>query len=150
MSAVDYAGILNQLKTIIEADTSMAGVRVYVEEDPQFGAMESGKGVIIYLLDRRPTADQVASAGKRTRFIVRVQLWSLGFDLASFHDAEVKRDAVVGALELVLMNNRTIGDKVTSSFLMGGQFLNSRDAQDAVFCALAETILEAEVSAIAP
>lgn len=148
MAAIDYSGVEDQLKTILEAAATMAGVRVYIEEEPQFGMMDHQKAVSIFLHSRTPSAGQSLSAGKRTRYDVRYSLWCTFFSLESFKIACAGRDALLGAVELVLMADRTIGGKVNSSWLEGGQFLSARDEGVGVYVASAETILVANASAI--
>ncbi len=46
------------------------------------------------------------------------------------------------------MDNRTISGKVTASQLEGGEFMSVRNPGDNVFCAMAETVISAEVAAI--
>lgn len=148
MAAIDYAGIEDQLKTIIEADSTLDGARVYVEEEPQFGMMDSQKAISIFLHNRSASSGQSLSAGKRQRYDVKYSLWSTFFSLESFRVACTGRDALLGALELVLMADRTIGGKVNTCWLEGGQFLSARDDAAGVFVASAETILVANASAI--
>lgn len=149
MAAIDYAGIEDQFKTILEADASMAGVRVYVEEEPQFGMMDNQKAVSIFLHNRMASSGQPLSAGKRQRYDVRYSLWCTYFSMESFRVACTGRDALLGAVELVLMApDRTIGGKANSSWLEGGQFLSARDDAAGVFVASAEIILVANASAI--
>lgn len=151
MAAVNYAGLLTAYKTIFEADARLAGCRVYVEEDPQFGLMDVGSCISIFLLDRKPTPNQSLSYGKRTRWHARVCFVCIYFSVESFHKAEIGRDALLGQLELVLMDNRTISSLVDSSWLEGGSFFSAKDDSGAnVFAAAAETIITAEVSAISP
>lgn len=148
MAAVDYTGILSSLKTILEADSRLDGVRVFVEEDPQFGMADQGKAVVLTMKSRSPSSGQSMSAGKRTRYAASIGAWSIGFDMATFNDACIKRDAILGQLELVLMENRTISGKVTSMQLGGGEFMSVNRPTEQVFCSGAETIINAEVSAI--
>ena len=149
VAAVDYAGIRDQLKTILEGDATLSGVRVFVEEEPQFGLSDQQKAIAVYM-DRRTAAaaDQNLSAGKRTRYMLRATLWTVFFSLESYKVACDGRDSVLGALELVLMANRTIGGKAASSYLDGGELISAQDASNGVFVAAGETILMMEVSAI--
>ena len=56
MAAVDYHGILVSLKEILEADDSLAGIPVFIEEDPTFDLSGSGKAITLTLGRRRPTS----------------------------------------------------------------------------------------------
>ncbi len=148
MAAIDYIGILSSLKTIFEADSRTSTARVYVEEDPQFGMADAGRAIVLTLVSRAPFAGQSIAAGKRTRYLARIGVWSIGFDVESFNAACQKRDALLAQVELVLMDNRTISGKVTASQLEGGEFMSVRNPGENVFCAGAETAVSAEVAAI--
>ena len=148
MAAIDYTGILTSLKALLDADSRTNNARVYIEEDPQFGQADAGRAVVLTLVGRLPSAGQPMAAGKRTRYVVRIGAWSVGFDMASFEAACAKRDALLAQVELVVMDNRTISGKVTSAQLEGGEFMSVRNPTDSVFCAMAETVISAEVSAI--
>lgn len=146
--SVNYTAILSSLQTILQNDSRTSTARVYVEEDPQFGQADAGKAIVLTLAKRTPFSSQSISAGKRTRYLAHIGAWSVGFDMASFNDACIKRDALLAAVELVLMDNRTISGTVTSSNLEGGEFMSVRNPGDNVFCAMAETVISAEVAAI--
>lgn len=148
MAAIDYTGILSSLKAIFEADARTSNARVYVEEDPQFGQSDSGRAIVLTLVNRTPSSGQSMAAGKRTRYAARIGAWSVGFDMESFNAACVKRDALLAQTELVLMDNRTISGKVTTAQLEGGEFFSVRNPGENVFCAMAETVIGVEVSAI--
>lgn len=153
MAAPDYSGILSAFKTIIEADSRIEalGVKVYVEQDPVFGMPDDGgRAVVLLLNNRRMDPGQSMSAGKRTRYILRWSAWAACFDMNSYREAAIKRDEVLGILELILMANRTIDGLVTASQLSGGEFMSSRNADESAFVAMAETVMESEVSAINP
>jgi len=147
VAAVDYHGILTELKAILEADDSLVGVPVFVEEDPAFDLSGVGKAIVLTLSRRRPTSGQPLAAGKMTRWEVSFSVWAMGFDM-SFETAAAKRDDLVGALELVLMNNRTVNGKLSSGWLDGGEFISVRD-QDSGSYAIAETVMSGEATAVA-
>lgn len=148
-TAIDYSGIRNQLKSIIEGDALTSGTRVYIEEDPQFGLPDAQK-VILICLDRRtaPPAAQRLSSGLRTQYHLQGTLVTVFFSMESFEQACVGRDALLGNLELVLMKDRTIGGKVTSSWLEGGEMFSVRNPQSNIWAAVAETLLVMDVQAV--
>ena len=149
MAAVAYVGIRDQIKTILEGAATLAGARVYVEEEPQFGLADQQRAIVVYM-DRRTAAapDQPIAAGKRTRYMLRASIWTLFFAMESYKVACDGRDGVLGSLELVLMANPTIGGKVATAYLEGGEMISARSDDANVFVAAAETILMMEVSAI--
>lgn len=147
MPAVDYHGIVTTLKTLLEADSSLAGVQVLVEQEPVFDVLGSGKAIVLTLDSRNaPGGQQPISQGKRTRWMVRIAIWAIGFDTV-FEEACRKRDDLMGTLELALMNNRTVSDKLAHSFLDGGAFIPVQDARG--MYALGETVLVGEATAVA-
>ena len=149
MSAVDYSGVRNQLKSILESDTLTADAQIYIEEDPQFGLADAQK-VIFICLDGRtaPPGEQSLSAGKRTRYHLQCVLITAYFSMESFEQACVGRDALLGNMELVLMKDRTIGGKATSSWLEGGPMFSVRNPGNNVWAAVAETTFTIDVQAV--
>lgn len=147
MAAIDYHGILTSLAAILEADASLAGSQVVVEQDPTFDLQGSGSAIVLTLDSRREAAGQPLAAGKRTRWHVRVSCWVVGFGM-SFEEAAERRDSIVGALELVLMNNRTVNGKVAAGWIEGGEFITVNRQSEGSF-AMAETVLICEALAVA-
>lgn len=149
MAAINYSGIRTQIKSILEGDAALAGTRIYIEEEPQFGLSDVQKAIAVFT-DRRtaPPSEQSLAAGKRTRYYLRTLFVVLFFDTASFDAACTGRDDLLGALELVLMANRTLGGLVATSWLEGGAFYSGRTAQGYPFVSVAELDMTSEVSAI--
>ncbi len=149
MAAVDYVGIRTEIETALNADARTSSARVYVEEEPQFG-LSDHQSVIAVFMDNRsaPATEQSVSAGKRTRFNLRVSFWVVAFSLDSYRKACDERDTLMGQLELVLMDNRTLGGKVAASWLEGGEMFSARDPRNAVFTAIAEVVMVLDVSAV--
>ena len=125
MAAVDYAGIRDKIKSILESDSRTANATIFIEEDPQFGLSDVQR-VIFVCLDRRtapPNAQRLA-AGLRTQYHLQCVLVTVFFDMQSFKAACDGRDALLGQMELVLMANRTIGGLANSSWLEGGEMFS--------------------------
>lgn len=149
MAAIDYDGILAAAEAILKADSSLTGIRIYVEEDPQLGGQDDGgRALVLTLTGRRPTGGQPLAAGKQTRYDVSFSLWAVGFDLASFREAAKKRDGIMGAAELVLMANRTLSNTVEALQLEGGEFMAVNRPGDSVYCSLGEIVVRAQARAI--
>ena len=144
MAAANYHDLLAGLQQIFEGDPRTRDARVFVEEDPQFDLIGAQKCILLVLNSRIPTGGQPIAAGKRTRWNVKIGVWACGFGI-SFEQAAQIRDELVGQIEVVLMANRTIRDKVATSWLDGGEFVSVRNEQH--MFASAETILVAEVTA---
>lgn len=154
MTAVNYSGIAKAIDEILQSDSRVMDLnpRILIEEDPSFiyGLPDDGGRAVVILLEGRiPTSSQVMAAGTRTRYMVRVAVWSVGFSMNSFQEASEKRDEMLAQVELVLMANRTLNDTVAMQHLAGGQFLSaSQQGNTPPFASMAETIIEAEVSAV--
>lgn len=151
MGAIAYSAIRDRLKVILEGDSRLEGVRVYVEEEPNFGLQD--RPAIALFADRRiPPPGQPLASGQRTRYHLRHSLWVVAFSLENFAKACEIRDSLIGNLELVLMQNRTINTAgntslVSSSWLEGGEFLNARtDSGAQCFVAMGETVFVSEVT----
>lgn len=150
MAIVNYSGVLAALVAILQADTRLGGARIYCEEDPLFGAMDAGRCIAVYLTRRQIHPDQALQAGKSTRWLVGISIWTFGTSLESFKKAQEMRDALTDQLELVLNDNRTISGTVDFMYMNGGDFLSAQNPGDNVFVAGAETSIACQVSATSP
>lgn len=148
MAAVDYTGILAQIKTILEADALTNNAHVVIEEEPQFGSMDHQRVVALFAERRSPHEGQSLSAGKRTRYLFHVSVWSTFFAAESYAVACAGRDTLIGNVELVLMKDRTIGGKATTCWMDGGELLSARSPSGDVFVSAGQTLLVVDVSAV--
>lgn len=144
MAAVKYHGILTALKEVFEGDPRTSHARVFVEEDPQFDLMGAGAAIVLVLNGRAASAGQPIAKGRRTRWTVRIGIWACGFAM-TFEQAAQARDDLTDMIELVTMDNRTIKDKVASSWLEGGAFVSAKTEQG--LFSSGETVLAAEITA---
>src|SRR3990167_4581511 len=131
MPRLDYYKIEEAIQTILKADTSLVGVHVEVEDEVIFGA-ESCPWLGIYLMSRSASSHlQGLSAGQRTRFQLNFSLWAWEYSLESQKDVMQRRDDLIGKVEVVLMNNRTLSvegvDNVAHLWLDGGDMSGGRD-----------------------
>ena len=150
MSAVDYTGIQNALETALTEDVRTNAARIYVEEEPQFGLMDAERVVAVFLEGRSaPAREQGLNMGKRTRFHLRASAWVFAFSLESFRKSCEARNDLLGAVEQVLMDNRTLGDKIATLWLEGGAMFSARaGGNTGPFVAGAEVSFTMEVQAI--
>ena len=142
MARCDYYQIELELGDIILSDSTLQGVKAVVEDQPIF-ADESP--IIAIYLERRDPGDQYLANGQVQQYNLTLSLWTLvfGFEL----DAAIKkRDDVLGKLELVLMQNRTINGFARMSYLMGGEMLPASKPQDGGVIVGAETRLMVDVA----
>ena len=146
MARVDYFGIEEAIKSILDADADLAGVEVLIEEEL---TIQRGNVVGIYLDDRdAPNEDQSLSAGTRTRFNVRFSIWCWHFGVGRDRRVPMEqRDDLIGKVEIALMKERTLNDTVNSSWLEGGEFLSGPDPTGNQFMSGASVMLIADVTA---
>lgn len=156
MSAIDYKGIRDLTETILNEavgnDGDLEGCRVYVEEEPQIGLNDTRAAIAVFLGDRTAAGvEQRIAAGLRQRYHLQLEIWVLAFDLESYRAACDKRDAVLGALELLLMEQRSrFSDEALADFVQldGGVIFSARNADNTVFTAVAELVTTLQVTAI--
>ena len=144
MPAVRYHEILDALRQIFESDPRTGDALVHIETDPTMDVVGAQKAILLVMDSRKPQDDQPIAAGKRTRYDLKIGIWAIGYAIDLGEAASI-RDTLLGEIELVLMENRTIRDKVATSWLMGGDFVTA-NAEKNIFSS-AETILVAEVTA---
>lgn len=143
MSAIQYREIVDSLRQIFESDPRTADAGVYVEKDLAVDTVGVQKAIVIVLDKRKPSDDQPIAAGRRTRWELHIGVWACGFAIEA-EEASRIRDQLLGEVELVLMANRTIRDKVAGSWLMGGEFVSV--SGDTNSFSSAETVLVADVT----
>ena len=151
MSRIDYYEIELELKDILESapelSVAVREVTVIVEEDL---AVQRGD-IIMIDLSRRDAPDELQglSAGTRTRYLLNISVWCYGWGLET-KVAMRNRDDLVSRVEIVLQNNRTLGGKVSTSWISGGEFENRRSDTEDQFLSGAEIELVCDVTAVSP
>ena len=153
MAAVDYEGIRDEIESLLQTAAAnggtLEGSRIYIEEEPQFGLSDEGGAIAVFMDSRTaPDGEQSISQGTRTRLYLRAAFWVVAFSMESYRSACNRRDALLGKLELLLMANRTLGGKVSTLWLNGGEMFSAKDPQSSSFTAIAEVIVTLDVSAI--
>ena len=149
MSAINYTGIQDALEALLLADTRTNVAKIFVESEPQFDLMGAQQVIAVFLTGRTaPAGEQVLSQGKRTRMLLKMPIWVIAFSIDSYRRACELRNTLLGNLELVLMDNKTIGGTVATSWLEGGDMVSAHDGQGGMWTAGAESLLVAEVSAV--
>lgn len=144
MAAIDYTALTDELEAIFKNDDRLEGVAIHVEEEPQMGLADNGGAIAIFMENRTATEAQPLKAGLATRFRLRISIWVVFFNLESFRAARQGRDNLLGLVEAVLMDNRTINDKVDFLWLEGGEMMSARDPGNSVFVSAAECVVAIE------
>lgn len=139
MPATDYYGIREEIRNVLlaDADLTAIGLTVEIESEIDFGA-EDVPIAFIYLESRTaPDGAQRLAAGTRTDFRLQFSIWCGHFSLESLEKAAEFRDDLIGKVEVALMKNRTLNNKVRTLWLTGGEFFLARD-QESGFYSLGE------------
>lgn len=120
MAAIDYYNIKAQIKSIIENDGDVSPAVVEIDKDLWLSP-EMSPGVYIYTTGRSaPSERQQLRAGRGTVYEIRHTLIVLHHSFESIEKASELRDDFLGALEVVLMKDRTLNGAVETMWLEGG------------------------------
>ena len=142
MARLDYYAIEEGIKTTLEADSALDGVKIHIEEESLFSNDEC-PAIFIYIESRDAPIDmQRLAAGTRTDFQMRFSLWCVEFHLESIPKAAELRDDLLGNAEVALMKDRVLGGTVVKAWLEGGRFLSGE--VEGGFIMAAEIILVAD------
>lgn len=145
---IGYSAIADQIKAAIEADSTMEGVRIYVEEEPQFGLMDQPV-VAIFMKKRSAAPDrthQRLAAATRIRMHITFSCWVVAFSIESYKIACDVRNEILANLELCfLRNTAAFSSSSEVSMIEGGVTPSARDPQSQVFIAAGE--IELTISA---
>jgi hypothetical protein len=147
MARVDYYAIEQAIRDQLAGHPLLAGVTVTIEEELLFGA-EQTPWVCVYL-DRRdaPADRQRLAAGRQTQFLLRFSIWCWQYSLEGVSRAIQLRDDLVGAVEIALMSDRTLGGTVATSWLEGGELPSARLPDGSGWISGGEVVLIADVAA---
>lgn len=140
MAAIGYYALLQEIQALLEGDPTLGRVTVAIENQGLVNALAPWVNL---RLDRRDAPEQFLG-GTRQRYLLRI-LATCGQYALDLGEASRLRDELLGAVELVLMNNRTVNGFVTTSWLEGGAF--DIAALDAGYVANAEIVLIADLTA---
>lgn len=119
---LDYWGIEQELKLILL--DQLHEYTVVVEQEILFSP-EMTPYVTIYCDGRSLAPHQVIAAGRRVKYHVELSIWVWTFAM-ELARAVKQRDDCVSEIELVLMGNRTINDKVETSWITGGRLPSTK------------------------
>lgn len=146
MARINYFGILEATKAVIEADADVRALHATVEITRPTITMNMSPHVNIHE-GRRDNATQVIAGGTRQRYLFRWSVVVGVFSAAGFEDATRQRDELIGVVEIALMKNRDLnGALVGKQLLLQGGALQS-EPTDAGFWSLGTIDLAAEVVA---
>tara|TARA_E500000178_G_C16638055_1_gene580690 strand:+ start:136 stop:576 length:441 start_codon:yes stop_codon:yes gene_type:complete len=125
MAIIDYLGIENAVKDLIENNADTSGYTVLVEPIDAVKT-DACPYVAIYLDSWDSPADEELIGGtKPVRTFLTLEIWCYDFSLENLAGAEA-RDDMLGKVKEVLKLNRTISDTVLITRFLGGNFDNQK------------------------
>ena len=144
---VNYTNILQGIRqaiinnTDVQRHDSNISERVYVEQPLTL----EGPSIFIYR-DRRDAlaSEQRIAQGRRVDYDLAISVWCTDYDFDSVEKASERTDALVGVVEMALLNDRTLGGTVDYFWIAGGEFISGEDNG---FYSAAEIALTARVHA---
>lgn len=145
MARIDYNDIKNELKDIIEAYSFTSAPTVSIEGDIIIDGF--GPNINIELDSRSPAESQSISAGRRTRYFVSIVLTVSVKNLDKQQAIQV-RDDLLSELEYMLLNNRTLNNKVSTSWLQGGNNISAFIEEFSSYIAAGDVKLNLDCSII--
>jgi hypothetical protein len=143
MAKIDYFALAEEIAEIIHANKPE--IMVVVEEELIIGP-DNHPIVAVYVDRREPPDIQPIAAGKKMRVIVYFAVWVWSYGL-NVKEAIRERDDLIGDVELILMQNRTINDLVDTLWIDGGRLPTAMLPDSSGFTSGGEIIVRAEVMA---
>lgn len=143
MAQVDYFAIAEEIAEIIRA--ANPSMLVAVEEEVLVGP-DNSPAVCVFIDRREVPSSQPIAAGLKMRVIIHFSIWVWTYCL-SVPDAIRERDVLIGKIELLLMQNRTIHEMVDMLWIDGGDLPTARLPDSSGFTSGGEILVRAEVMA---
>lgn len=124
MARIDYYEIQNAIKTMLDADSTLSGVKNRLEALDIIA--ENCPQTVIILKSRNNILEEIA-AGQHIRMGITFEVWCYEYALEILQ-AMKKRDDLIGKVEIALMKNRTLNSTVQYHTITGGEFENVQSA----------------------
>lgn len=147
MSAIDYWGLRERIRTAINSRAGLETLPVFLERGNE-PSPEQMPCVLLYMTGRTtPQERQRQSAGRRTDHRLIFSAWVLHYSLDGLEDATRRRDAVLAEVELALMADRTLQGGCSGLQLEGGEVQWGKNAKTQIFATAIETMIVCDVHA---
>ena len=145
MAKIDYNGIKDELKSVILAANLSVDHEVSIEGDILFDNFDT---LIDIEIDSRELQTAYISQGTKIRLnlLVTITVWAKHFEQSV---SKKIRDDLMGELEVVLLQNRTLNDKVDTLWLLGGQNVAAYIEDEQAFVSAGEVKINIESEIIA-
>lgn len=135
MSKIDYYQLAEDIKDMLDADPLTQNILKTIEVD-EAASLEMGPSIDIRIEGRQiREQDQTINNSTSFRAYINVVLMIFVFDLDSKRHAMQTRDTIIGDVEMILLNDPTIGGKVDCALLDGGSLDSGQTQQNGYFCA---------------
>lgn len=149
MAKIDYADLKNEIATILSSVAALSTVAVTVDDDIRVDSFGASINIEMARRDAGAPA-QSLSAGQRQRYYLMIvaSVVCVGIERQAVVD---QRDDIISEVELAIMRNRTLNDKVSTTILQGGELFLMRQSSagsEGYFIAAGEVImqLDAEIT----
>lgn len=143
MAKADYWAVEKELHALL--DSRLNDCTVVMEQDMQVAA-EMTPWVCVYLNGREVPSSQPIAGGRVIRVRVRfsIWIWCHNMELGS---AVMARDALLGEIEMILAENRTLNNTVDGLWIEGGELPSVKDPGSPGFFSGGEIVISSELRA---
>jgi hypothetical protein len=126
MATIDYVGIENAIKSLINADSSTSSYTVNVEPSEAIQP-DACPYVAIWLHNwDSPADDELIGGTNPIRTFLIIDIWCYAFSMENL-DGATLRDTMLANVKNVLKANRTLSDNVVVTRFDGGDFQNQEN-----------------------
>ena len=144
MAIIDYLGIEQAIKTLLNNDSRTQDLLVEIEP-PEAIRTDSCPYVGIYLDSyETPTDDELIGGTKPFRTFLTIELWIYDFSLENL-DCASNRDVLLVKVKEVMKENRTLSDTVLITRFLGGDYDNQKNTSGLGFFKGVSIRLQCEV-----
>ena len=132
MATIDYIGIENKIKALINADGNTSSYTVEVEPSDAIRT-EACPYVAIWLHSwDSPADDELIGGSNPVRTFLIIEIWCYAFSMENL-DGSTLRDTMLANVKNVLKANRSLDDEVVITRFDGGEFQNQQDTNNLGF-----------------
>ena len=149
MAIIDYLGIENEIKSILDNDSrsnSFGGRTTTIEVESEFILNEVKCPYIAIFLDSYDTLEDTETIGGATPYhtSLSIQVWCYDFSLENLPGATA-RDTMLGKVKEVLKEKKTLNNKVLYYKFGSGEFDNQKNTAGLGFFKGVSLTLDCEV-----
>ena len=144
MAIIDYIGIENTIKTLLDADSRTNDNTIEVEGE--FMLKPDQCPYIGIFLNTHETLEDTETIGGTNPYLtgLEIELWLYTFSFENY-DAATRRDTLLGNVMAVLKDNKTLSDTVLYFQFGGGTFENQKNTAGLGFFKGVSLTLECQI-----